>query len=281
MPCEIIDGKALAQNVREEIKIKTKSLKEKGIIPGLAVVLVGEDPASQIYVRNKAIACQEAGMYSEVIKLPENTSEEELLAKVEELNTRKDIHGFLVQLPLPKHIDEEKVIIAINPKKDVDGFHPENVGNLFIGRDAMVSCTPAGCMKMIEEIGYDLTGKHAVVIGRSNIVGKPIFALLLRKHATVTICHSRTENLAEITKQADVLVAAVGKPGMVTGDMIKPGALVLDVGINRLPNGKVVGDIDFASASQVAGWLSPVPGGVGVMTITMLLENTLKAAQYE
>lgn len=279
MSCKLVDGKSIALNVREDIKQQVSALKKKGINPGLAVVLVGENPASQIYVRNKEKACQEVGMYSEVIRMSEDTSEEELLAKVNELNTRNDIHGLLVQLPLPKHIDEEKVIVAINPKKDVDGFHPINVGNLLIGRDALISCTPAGCMKMLEVMEYDLKGKHAVIVGRSNIVGKPMAALLLKAHATVTICHSRTNSLSDYIKSADVLVAAVGKPGMITGDMIKPGAFVLDVGINRLSNGKVVGDVDFDSVSKVAGWLTPVPGGVGVMTITMLLENTLRAAE--
>lgn len=278
MPCQLIDGKACAQEVRKRIKLEAASLKARGVIPGLAVVLVGNDPASCIYVRNKEKGCGEVGIKSEVIRLPESTSEEELLKLVDQLNVRTDINGFLVQLPLPKQINEEKVISAISPDKDVDGFHPYNVGRLFTGHPSLVSCTPLGCMELIKTTGIDLTGKHAVVVGRSNIVGKPMAALLLQQNATVTICHSRTKNLADITKEADILVAAVGKANFITGDMIKPGAVVIDVGMNRLESGKLAGDIDFESASKVAGWLTPVPRGVGPMTITMLLYNTLKAA---
>lgn len=278
MPCQIIDGKACAQQVRAKIKLEVDKLKVRGIIPGLAVVLVGNDPASCIYVRNKERGCAEVGMKSEVIRLPESTSEKELLELVDQLNARTDINGVLVQLPLPQHINEEKVILAISPDKDVDGFHPYNVGRLVTGHPSLVSCTPLGCMELIKTTGIDLTGKRAVVVGRSNIVGKPMAALLLQQHATVTVCHSRTKNLAELTKTADVLVAAVGKANFISGDMIKPGAVVIDVGMNRLESGKLAGDIDFAGASQVAGWLTPAPGGVGPMTITMLLYNTLQAA---
>lgn len=280
MPGQVIDGKAIALKLREAIMERVKALKSQGILPGLAVVLVGEDPASQVYVGHKAKACQEVGIKSEVIKLPASTSEAELLALVEELNARPDIHGILVQLPLPKHIHEEKIILAISPDKDVDGFHPLNMGQLFIGSPRLVPCTPYGCLKILQELGLDIAGKQAVVVGRSNIVGKPMAALLLQEHATVTICHSRTKNLSEITKAADILVVAVGKPNFITGEMVKPEAVVLDVGINRLPTGKLVGDVDFSSAVEVAGWITPVPGGVGPMTITMLLFNTLEAINY-
>jgi len=281
MSFQIIDGKSIAQSIREEIKIKTDMLKTRGVTPGLAVVLVGDDPSSQIYVGHKIKSCQEVGFYSEVVRLPATASEEEVLSVVSHLNERPDIHGFLVQLPLPPQIREEKVILSIDPKKDVDGFHPVNMGHLMIGRPRLIPCTPYGCMRLIETLNYDLAGKHAVVVGRSNIVGKPMAVLLLHKNATVTMCHSRTKNLAEITCQADVLVVAVGKPNFITGDMIKPGALVLDVGINRLPSGKVVGDVDFSSACKAAGLITPVPSGVGPMTIAMLLTNTLEAMDYE
>lgn len=280
MASQIIDGKAIAAEIRGEVKTRTQALLKKGIIPGLAVVLVGDDPASAIYVGNKEKACKEAGMYSEVIRLNASASEAELLSLVQELNERPDIHGILVQLPLPAHIHEEKVILTIDPNKDVDGFHPVNVGRLFTGRPRLIPCTPYGCIKLIKKVGIDVVGKEAVIVGRSNIVGKPAAALLLAEHATVTICHSRTKNLGNITRRADILIAAVGQPGLITGEMIKPGALVLDVGMNRLPSGKLAGDVDFSSASKTAGWITPVPGGVGPMTIAMLLVNTLEALSY-
>lgn len=279
MPAQIIDGKQIAQEVREEIKQEVEQLKQQGIEPGLAVVQVGENPASQVYVNSKHKACGEVGIYSEVHRLPAETTQEQLLQMVQRLNQDNKIHGILVQLPLPDHINEKAIIDAIALEKDVDGFGPSNVGNLVIGDDCFNPCTPYGCMVMLDKIGMDLNGKKAVVVGRSNIVGKPISMMLLSRNCTVTICHSRTKDLAAECREADVLVAAVGRPQMITGDMIKPGAVVLDVGINRLPSGKLVGDVDFASASEVAGWITPVPGGVGPMTITMLLKNTLEAAK--
>jgi methylenetetrahydrofolate dehydrogenase (NADP+)/methenyltetrahydrofolate cyclohydrolase len=280
MAARIIDGKAIAAEIRTEVKTRTKELLHKGLVPGLAVVLVGEDPASQIYVGHKAKACQEAGIKSEVIRLGERTSEEELLEVVRTLNQRADIHGILVQLPLPAQIREAKVIEALDPGKDVDGFHPVNAGRLFTGRPRLIPCTPAGCLELIKKTGLEIAGKNAVVVGRSNIVGKPMAALLLQEHATVTVCHSRTRELARITGNADILVVAVGKAEFITGEMIKPGAVVLDVGMNRLPSGKLAGDVEFSSASETAGWLTPVPGGVGPMTIAMLLKNTLEAMSY-
>jgi methylenetetrahydrofolate dehydrogenase (NADP+) / methenyltetrahydrofolate cyclohydrolase len=277
-----IDGNVLATKVRERIATDVAALKARGITPGLAVVLVGDDPASQVYVRNKAAACSKVGMHSVIHRLSVDTTEAELLALIDALNNDAAIHGILVQLPLPKQIAEKKVLEAVAVNKDVDGFHAENVGALMIGEPRFVSCTPAGCMEMLKDIGMvDLRGKHAVVVGRSNIVGKPMAMLLLHANATVTICHSGTNDLAAQCRQADVLVAAVGKPRFITADMVKPGAVVIDVGINRLPEsegGKLVGDVDYASVSEVAGYLTPVPGGVGPMTITMLLQNTLVAA---
>ncbi len=277
-----IDGNALAAKVRERIAADVVQLKARGITPGLAVVLVGDDPASQVYVRNKAAACAKVGMHSVIHRLAAETSEAELLLCIDALNNDATIHGILVQLPLPKQIAEKRVLEAVAVQKDVDGFHAENVGALMIGEPRFVSCTPAGCMEMLKDIGMsDLRGKHAVVVGRSNIVGKPMAMLLLHANATVTICHSGTKDLAAQCRQADVLVAAVGKPRFITADMVKPGAVVIDVGINRLPEsegGKLVGDVDFAAVSEVAGYLTPVPGGVGPMTITMLLQNTLVAA---
>ena len=281
MSVRIIDGFIAAQCVRTEIKQKTDMLKTRGITPGLAVVLVGEDPASQIYVSYKIKACQEVGFYSEAIRLPGSVTEDEVLEVVGQLNDRPDIHAFLVQLPLPPQIREEKVTAAICPSKDADGLHPVNLGRLLTGRPGLVPCTPNGCMRLIENMDYDLAGKRAVVVGRSNIVGKPMAALLLHKNATVTVCHSQTANLAGITREADVLVAAIGKPNYISGDMIKPGAVVIDVGMNRLPSGKVTGDVDFVSACKVAGFITPVPKGVGPMTIAMLLYNTLEAINYE
>ncbi len=277
-----IDGNALAAKVRERIATDVTALKARGITPGLAVVLVGDDPASQVYVRNKAAACAKVGMHSLIHRLAADTSEAELLSCINALNNDATIHGILVQLPLPKQITEKRVLEAVAVQKDVDGFHAENVGALMIGEPRFVSCTPAGCMEMLKDIGMtDLRGKHAVVVGRSNIVGKPMAMLLLHANATVTICHSGTKDLAAQCRQADVLVAAVGKPRFITADMVKPGAVVIDVGINRLPEsegGKLVGDVDYAAVSEVAGYLTPVPGGVGPMTITMLLQNTLVAA---
>jgi len=277
-----IDGNALAAKVRDRIATEVSSLKTRGVTPGLAVVLVGEDPASQVYVRNKVAACAKVGMHSVMHKLPAATTEAELLALIDSLNRDAAIHGILVQLPLPKHIAEKKVLEAVAAHKDVDGFHAENVGALMIGEPRFVSCTPAGCMEMLRDIGMtDLRGKHAVVVGRSNIVGKPMAMLLLHANATVTICHSGTKDLAAQCRQADILVAAVGRPRFIKADMVKPGAVVIDVGINRLPEsegGKLVGDVDFDAVNEVAGYLTPVPGGVGPMTITMLLQNTLVAA---
>ena len=277
-----IDGNVLAAKVRDRIAAEVAALKARGITPGLAVVLVGEDPASQVYVRNKVAACGKVGMHSVMHRLPATTTEAELLALIASLNADATIHGILVQLPLPKHIEEKKVLEAVAAHKDVDGFHAENVGALMIGEPRFVSCTPAGCMEMLRDIGMtDLRGKHAVVVGRSNIVGKPMAMLLLHANATVTICHSGTKDLAAQCRQADILVAAVGKPRFIKADMVKPGAVVIDVGINRLPEsegGKLVGDVDFDSVNEVAGYLTPVPGGVGPMTITMLLQNTLVAA---
>ncbi len=280
-----IDGNALAAKVRDRIATDVAALKARGITPGLAVVLVGEDPASQVYVRNKAAACEKVGMHSVVHRLAADTTEAELLSCIDALNNDATIHGILVQLPLPKQITEKRVLEAVAVQKDVDGFHAENVGALMIGEPRFVSCTPAGCMEMLKDIGMtDLRGKHAVVVGRSNIVGKPMAMLLLHANATVTICHSGTKDLAAQCRQADVLVAAVGKPRFITADMVKPGAVVIDVGINRLPEtdphqgGKLVGDVDYSAVSEVAGYLTPVPGGVGPMTITMLLQNTLVAA---
>ena len=275
---KILDGKVMSEALRGKISERVCRLKEKGITPGLAVILAGEDPASQIYVRNKGKACQEVGMRSDTVKLPADVSQAELETEIERLNNDPGIHGILVQLPLPKHLDEAAVLSRILPEKDVDGFHLLNAGRLMTGEAGVIPCTPRGALYMIRQTGLDLNGMEAVVIGRSNIVGKPMAALLLRENCTVTICHSRTRNLKEHTRRADILVAAVGRAGFITGDMIKPGAVVIDVGINRV-DGKVRGDVDFESASDVAGWITPVPGGVGKMTITMLLQNTLEAAE--
>ena len=260
------------------MKKEVAELKEKNINPGLAVIIVGDDPASRVYVNNKKKACDEIGIYSEEYALPEETSEEELLALIRKLNGKKEINGILVQLPVPKQINEETIINAIDPKKDVDAFHPVNVGKIMVGNFDFVPCTPAGVMELIDESGIDVAGKECVVVGRSNIVGKPQAMLLLHKNGTVTICHSKTKNLKEKTKQADILIAAVGKPNFITGDMIKEGAVVIDVGINRIAEKKLVGDVDFESAEKVAGAITPVPGGVGPMTIAMLMKNTVKAA---
>lgn len=279
MTSRIIDGKAIAQEVRAEWKLRVNALKARGITPGLAVIIVGEDAASKVYVSNKVKACADMGIHSERISLPADTHETTLLEKIIELNAAPHIHGLLVQLPVPKHIDGNKILEAIAPHKDVDGFHQINVGALVSGHSKFPPCTPAGAMKLLERCGIAIEGKHAVVVGRSNIVGKPMALMLLHKNATVTLCTSKTTDLASHTRNADILVVATGKPHMITGDMIKPGAAVIDVGINRLPDGKLVGDVDFDSAKKVAGWITPVPGGVGPMTITMLLVNTIQAAE--
>ena len=279
MTALLIDGNALSKQLRLDVAARAATLRARGITPGLAVVLVGDNPASQVYVRNKVKACEVNGLHSVLDKHPATLSEADLLARVEALNNDPAIHGILVQLPLPAHIDAQKVIEAIAPEKDVDGFHVASAGALMVGRPGFWPCTPYGCMKMLESIGYDPKGKHAVVIGRSNIVGKPMALMLLQKNATVTICHSATVDLKAITLQADVVVAAVGKRNVLTADMIKPGAVVIDVGMNRNDEGKLCGDVDFDGVSQVAGYITPVPGGVGPMTITMLLVNTLEAAE--
>jgi len=280
MTAQLIDGNALSKQLRAEVAQRAAALTAKGLKPGLAVVLVGDNQASQVYVRNKVKACEDAGLHSVLEKYEATMSEAELLARVEALNNDPSIHGILVQLPLPKHIDDHKVIEAISPEKDVDGFHVASAGALMVGEQGFKACTPYGCMKMLESIGMkDLRGKHAVVIGRSNIVGKPMAMMLLQANATVTICHSGTADLGAMTRQADVVVAAVGKRNVLTKDMVKPGAVVIDVGMNRNDEGKLCGDVDFEGVKQVAGWITPVPGGVGPMTITMLLVNTLESAE--
>ncbi|WP_341903606.1 bifunctional methylenetetrahydrofolate dehydrogenase/methenyltetrahydrofolate cyclohydrolase FolD [Polaromonas sp. YR568] len=279
MTAQLIDGNALSKQLRADVAVRAAALRARGVTPGLAVVLVGDNPASQVYVRNKVKACQDNGLHSVLEQYPATLSEADLLARVDALNNDPTIHGILVQLPLPPHIDAQKVIEAISPAKDVDGFHVASAGALMVGQPGFWPCTPYGCMKMLESIGYQLKGKHAVVIGRSNIVGKPMALMLLQQNATVTICHSATADLKAMTLQADVVVAAVGKRDVLTADMVKPGAVVIDVGMNRNEEGKLCGDVDFAGVSQVAGYITPVPGGVGPMTITMLLVNTLEAAE--
>lgn len=278
MAAQLLDGKAMSAELREELALRVQRLKEKGVTPGLVVILVGDDPASQIYVKNKELGCQQVGIHSVTIRLPETASQAELEAQIDKQNADASIHGILVQLPLPQGLDEAAALARILPEKDVDGFHLLNAGRLFTGQQGVVACTPKGAMEMLHRTGIDLSGKEAVVVGRSNIVGKPMAMLLLQENATVTICHSRTANLAEHTRRADVLVAAVGKPRFITADMVKPGAVVIDVGINRV-DGKVVGDVDFDAVREVASWITPVPGGVGRMTITMLLANTIEAAE--
>ena len=278
MSAQLLDGKAMSEALRAEIAQRVTALKEKGVTPGLAVILVGEDPASQIYVRNKGIGCEQTGMHSVTIRLPETTTQAELEDHIRQLNNDASIHGILVQLPLPRGLDEAAALAVIAPEKDVDGFHIQNAGKLLNGLPGVVACTPKGALEMIRRTGVDLTGKEAVVVGRSNIVGKPMAMLLLQQNCTVTLCHSRTADLAAHTRRADVLVAAVGKAKFITADMVKPGAIVIDVGINRV-DGKVVGDVDFDAVREVAGWITPVPGGVGRMTITMLLANTVEAAE--
>jgi methylenetetrahydrofolate dehydrogenase (NADP+) / methenyltetrahydrofolate cyclohydrolase len=284
MPAQLINGNDLSALLRADVARRAAALKAKGIRPGLAVVLVGDNPASQVYVRNKVKACADNGLHSVLEKHPADMREAALLALVDQLNKNPRIHGILVQLPLPPHIDAQKVIETISPEKDVDGFHLASAGALMVGRAGFWPCTPYGCMKMLESIHYDFKGKHAVVIGRSNIVGKPMAMMLLQKNATVTVCHSGTKNLKTFTQQADLIVAAVGKPKLLTKEMVKPGAVVIDVGMNRIPagqkdEGKLCGDVDFEAVQQVASHITPVPGGVGPMTISMLLVNTLDAAE--
>ncbi|KAB7709221.1 bifunctional methylenetetrahydrofolate dehydrogenase/methenyltetrahydrofolate cyclohydrolase FolD [Bacillus aerolatus] len=281
MTAAIIDGKAIAGDIRTELKGEITELADKGVTPGLAVILVGEDQASQTYVRNKDKACAEVGIHSEIYRYPADLSEEELLQKIAELNNDDQIHGILVQLPLPAHLSEDRVIDAISPEKDVDGFHPVNVGKMAIGKEAFYSCTPYGIIKMLERENISLEGKHVVVIGRSNIVGKPAALLSLKESATVTVCHSRTKDLSAMTKQADVVIAAVGKAKFLKKEDFKPGAIIIDVGMNRDENGKLCGDVDFESAKETAGAITPVPGGVGPMTITMLLYNTVQSAKQK
>ena len=276
----IIDGKRISAEIRVEIAEKTTAFQAAyGAVPGLAVIIVGEDPASRVYVRNKHKACAEVGFYSEVHELPADATQEQVIALIDKLNDQQDIHGILVQLPLPKHLDEQTILLRIKPEKDVDAFHPYNVGKIMIGDYNVLPCTPAGVMQLLARSGVSVAGKHCVVIGRSNIVGKPMAMLLLHDNGTVTVCHSRTTDLKAQTLQADILVAAVGRAGFVTADMVKPGAVVIDVGINRNAEGKLCGDVDFQSVSEVASMITPVPGGVGPMTITMLLQNTLTAAE--
>lgn len=279
MTAAIISGKLVSDEIRVEIAKEVDRLVQNGAKPGLAVVLVGEDPASQVYVRNKEKSCVSLGFHSEVHRLDASTTQQELLALVEELNGRDEIDGILVQLPLPKHIEEKAVIDAIAVEKDVDGFHPVNVGNLVIGDDSLLPCTPAGVIELIKRSGNEIAGKHAVVIGRSNIVGKPVSLLLQRENATVTMCHSRTANMAELCRQADILVVAIGRANFIDSSFVKPGAIVIDVGMNRLENGKLAGDVAYDDVKETAGFITPVPGGVGPMTITMLMGNTLTAAK--
>ncbi|HHU83017.1 MAG TPA: bifunctional methylenetetrahydrofolate dehydrogenase/methenyltetrahydrofolate cyclohydrolase FolD [Firmicutes bacterium] len=278
-PAKILDGKALAARVREGLKKEVAQLTAEGFTPGLAVILVGDDPASQVYVRNKERACAELGIKSWKHHLPADTSQKDLVQLVERINADPEVNGILVQLPLPAHIQTEAVLDVIDPAKDVDGFHPVNLGLLTAGRPGIIPCTPAGVMELVKESGVDVTGKECVIVGRSNIVGKPLAFLFLQEHGTVTICHSRTRDLAEVCRRADILVVATGRPGLVNGGMVKPGAVVIDVGINRTAEGKLTGDVDFASAVQQAGAITPVPGGVGPMTIAMLMKNTVAAAR--
>ena len=281
MTAQLIDGNALSKQLRADVSARVTALKARGITPGLAVILVGDNQASQVYVRNKVKACEDTGMHSVLETWPASMTEAELLARVDAMNRDPSIHGILVQLPLPAHMNAQRVIEAISPQKDVDGFHIASAGALMTGLPGFWPCTPYGCMKMLESIGYDLRGKHAVVIGRSNIVGKPMAMMLLQQNATVTICHSATKDLKAMALQADVIVAAVGKRNVLTADMVKPGAVVLDVGMNRNDEGKLCGDVDFAGVKEVAGYITPVPGGVGPMTITMLMVNTLESAERQ
>lgn len=279
MTAQLIDGNALAKQIRAEVAGRTQALKARGIQPHLAIVLVGEDPASQVYVKHKVADSEQTGLRATLERHPATMTEADLLARIRALNADASVHGILVQLPLPKHMDSHKVIETIAPAKDVDGFHVASAGALMVGQPGFWPCTPYGCLKMLDSIGYDLKGKHAVVIGRSNIVGKPMAMMLLGRDATVTVCHSRTQDLAALTRQADVVVAAVGKRNVLTRDMVKPGAVVIDVGMNRNDDGKLCGDVDFEGVKEVAGWITPVPGGVGPMTRAMLLVNTIEAAE--
>lgn len=279
MAAKLIDGKAVSQKIKMQVKTRVEKLAQQGIVPGLAVVLVGEDSASLTYVKNKKKTCEALGMRSDLHQFSDTLTEQELLAKIDELNSDPEIHGILVQLPLPQQIDEFKVITAISPEKDVDGFHPISVGNMMIGKDAFLPCTPHGIMELLAHYGIDPAGKHAVVIGRSNIVGKPIGQLLLQKDATVTYCHSKTKDLANFTAQADILIAAIGRAKFIDRTFIKPGAVIIDVGMNRDENGKLCGDVDFEDVQETASFVTPVPGGVGPMTIAMLMENTLESAE--
>lgn len=280
MAAKIISGNKIAKQLRKDLKGEVEQLKEEhGVTPGLTVVLVGEDPASKVYVRNKHRACERVGMVSNVVRLPEDSSHEKVMETVRELNDNPDVHGILVQLPTPDQIDDEEIINTIDPAKDVDGFHPVNMGKLLAGQPELVPCTPTGVMYMLDTLGIDLSGKEAVIVGRSNIVGKPQALLLMYRHCTITICHSRTQDLAGHLSRADIIVAATGVPKMITADMVKPGAVVMDVGINRLDDGTLVGDVDFEAVKEVASAITPVPGGVGPMTIAMLLQNTVRAAR--
>lgn len=284
MSARILEGKVFAQQFKEAAGKRAEAFRQKyGTAPGLAVIIVGENPASQVYVRNKHKSCEELGIRSDVIRMPEHATKEELLAKIDALNADRAIHGILVQLPLPDaiHAQEEEILNRIDPAKDVDGFHPVNVGRLVTGSPGLVPCTPAGCIRMLELADIPMDGKRAVIIGRSNIVGKPMLHLLMAKHATVTVCHSHTQNLPEITREADILVAAIGKPKFVTADMVKPGATVIDVGINRIAPKKLVGDVDFEAVKEVAGAITPVPGGVGLLTVAMLMQNVVEAAERQ
>lgn len=279
MPAMILDGKAAAKDIRIAVRKKTDLLRNKGIVPGLAVILASDDPASEIYVRNKEKACEKVGIASRTIKLDASVTQNELMDTIKTLNADPAVHGILLQLPVFGHLDSKEALSAISPEKDVDGFHPVNAGKLFLGEEAPVACTPAGCMELLRRAQIPLEGKHAVVIGRSNIVGKPMAMLLLQANCTVTVCHSRTKNLSSIAREADILVAAIGKPRFVTADMVKPGAAVIDVGINRLGDGTVCGDVNTEEVEKIASWITPVPGGVGPMTIAMLLVNTVAAAE--
>lgn len=284
MTARILEGKIFAAQIKEEAKAEIEALnKEFGITPSLAVIIVGENPASQVYVRNKHKSCEELGIRSIVVEMPENSTKDELIAKIDELNADNSVNGILVQLPLPAAIKahEEEILNRINPLKDVDGFHPYNVGKLVTGSPTLVPCTPAGVIKMLDLAGIEIEGKEAVIIGRSNIVGKPMLHLLMSRHATVTVCHSRTRNLAEVTRRADILVAAIGKAHFVTADMIKPGAVVIDVGINRIAPKKLVGDVDFNAAVEIASAITPVPGGVGLLTVAMLMQNVITATKLQ
>jgi len=279
MPAKILDGKSLAASIRLDLKQKVDALARRGVRPGLAVILAGDDSASKVYVRNKTRACEEVGVHSQQIDYPASVTQEELITRISKLNVDPAVHGILIQLPLPKHIDSARVLAAVTPEKDVDGFHESNLGALLAGRPRVVPCTPAGVMRLLEHAGVTLAGKHAIVIGRSNIVGKPVALLLLQKDATVTICHSKSKNIEMETKRADILIAAVGRAKLVTAAMVKPGACVIDVGVNRLSDGKLAGDVDFDAVKEVAGWITPVPGGVGPMTIAMLLENCVQSCR--